>query len=868
MGLLDLYAAQADRSAPQPLQALPRTLGERIEATAGETFSPDRYFTIESARRDMWQRSADELFQTTGETFANPLDPPSPDELFRDGIAVPVPEIRTARQNRIIEAARLARAAGNDGLFDPENIDRYIGEEASRRRQRAGSFEGTGNGIGNFLAGAVLETATPHGVVGLAIPVTRLPTAAASAVGRTFLGNVGREAAFQATANASLQAAAEGLDALSRGEVGTAGTLGEALTNIAGAAVFGGAIGGGVRALHLKWLGLPEKVRAEAPTEVKDAFRVIEAEAIYSGQNRLGVDPLLHERYQGNALDAVMRGRPVDLADLSRTADTPMTAVGRALAAPDAVSVRGLEGLGTAMDRVRALPDREIESFAREISPRSFERLDRLESEMATARAQLAAATERSPSAGDLLDTDTALRLQDIERDLSAPALTAKQRRALEDEREMIMAAVDPSDRLGKQAERVQRKEQADLQKQIEKLETQHAEAAEKAQTATADLRRKLDRYSFAPGFEWAGRPDQPWTGPRIASPMPEAVAKSADDIYRDMQAGRRPKPPAERESGPRETREFTEWFKGSKVVNDDGSPKIVYHGTSRGFDDFDPRRLGEATDAPSAREGIFFAGNPDVASSYAASYNPYLDADGVIGRLVAAAEKITRGYYSKFNEAVITLFGLKKPEHATPNIRPTYVDMKNPKVVDQKGAEYRDESYLDIIKAAKDEGHDGVIIRNTFDPGWDDEVGNKITDVYVVFKPEQTRAFSQRFETPREAIARDLGAPDAPTLGEALTRAEVMRQARLVREIMPEGIGPNFKPDGPIPAPKVEEEITPEALKALDAETQRLLEVPANADREVSIDGRTMTAREALEDADRMAKDATAALNCAVGAL
>jgi hypothetical protein len=283
------------------------------------------------------------------------------------------------------------------------------------------------------------------------------------------------------------------------------------------------------------------------------------------------------------------------------------------------------------MDRVRALPDREIESFAREISPRSFERLDRLESEMATARAQLAAVNERTPSAGDLLDTDTALRLQDIERELSAPALTAKQRRALEDEREMIMASVDPNDRLPKQAERAQRKEQADLKKQIDKLEEQRSEALDKAQTATADLRRKLDRYAFAPGFEWAGRPDQPWTGPRIAEDM-----------------------------------------------------------------------------------------------------------------------------------------GFKEPA----------------------------------------------------------------------------------------------------AFGEAMARAEVMRQARMVREIMPEGIGPNFKPDSAIPAPKAQEEITPEALKALDTEAKRLLEVPANAEREVSIDGRTMTAREALEDADRMARDASAALNCAVGAL
>lgn len=491
MGLLDLHAAQAGITEP-PLQTLPRTLGERVEVTAAETFAPDRYFSINRARRDMWQRSIDELHEATGEALPNPYGAVTPAEMMRLGNQ---PAIEQERRNVIIEKARAAREQKPD-LFDPENIDRYIGEEANRRRQRAGSYQDTGNGILNFLASAVLETGTPHGIAGLAIPVTRLPMAASSAVGRTFLGNVGREAAFQAGANSALQAAAEGLDALSRGETGTSAGLGEILTNIAGAAVIGGAIGGGVRALHLKWLGLPEKVRADAPLEVKDAFRVIEADALYSGQNRLGVDPLLHERYQGNAMDAVMRGRPVDFADLSRTADTPMTALGTILRQqtdqPD-IRVRDPAPL---FERMGALPDSEIEAFAREARPNSFARLDRVEAEIAAARASLAEIEGRQPSVADLLDPDTAMRVADIEQDLAAPALTRKERTALERERDMIMATVDPRDRLPKQAEKAQRTERAAAEKQIAKLEEIRQEAKATADAATADLRRKMERYA------------------------------------------------------------------------------------------------------------------------------------------------------------------------------------------------------------------------------------------------------------------------------------------------------------------------------------------------------------------------------------
>lgn len=514
MGLLDIYARTSGINEP-PAQSQTRTLAERAEATFDATFSPGRYFNIVGAQRDAWQRSIDEIAAVGGPKLANPYMPVTTEEIQRLGNQ---PAVEAERRNKVIEAARAAREQYPD-LYDPENIDRYIGEEDRRRQEKAESYVGTGNGIGNFLVGAGLETLTPHGLVGLAVPVTRLPLAASSAVGRTFLGDVLKEAGFQAGANAALQAAAEGLDYASRSQLGNAPGLGDMVSNVAGAALVGGVLGGSIRALHLKWLGLPEKVRMEAPLEVRDAFRAIEADALYSGQNRLGIDSLLHERFVEQSMDPILRGRMPDFS--AQSIDTPFSALGTILrTVPDQVSVRGLEGLGSAMDRVRALPNRELEAFAREIAPRPFERLDAVQAEIAQVRAQLADLNARTPSPADLLDPDTAMRLQDIERDLSAPALSRKQRQALEDERAMIMESIDPADRLPKQAEKAQRQQAAALEKQIAKLEEKQAEFAPKAEKAVADLRRKLDRYAFAPGFEWAGKPDQPWTGPRIAKDL------------------------------------------------------------------------------------------------------------------------------------------------------------------------------------------------------------------------------------------------------------------------------------------------------------------------------------------------------------
>ena len=630
MGILDLSADAADLSARDSVKALPRTLGERVEASAGEIFSPDRYFNIAGARQDGWQRAVDELHATTGEKLRNPYgfwrDP--------DEVALPDYEVVSRRQQKVIEASRLARANGAEDLFDPENIDRYIAEEATRRRERSASFVGTGNGIGNFAASVGMSAVEPINVLALAVPVTRLPSIAAVRTGETFMRNVARETLFQAGANVATQALTEALDYRTRAPLGTEQTAGEIAGNLAGAAVFGGVLGGGVRALHLKWLGLPDKLRSDASLEVRDAFRVVEAEAIYSGQNRLGVDPLLHERYQGRAMDAILRGRPVDLADLSRTADTPLTALGTILRSEPAAIRADISGLGNAVDRVRALPDGEIEGVLRELRPDAFKQIDDIARRSAEFDARVAQIDAELSQIGlpDVVDLDTAARLQDIETQLAKKGLRKQTRLDLEREREVITQSVDPQGRL-----------------------------AEELKTLRADF--------------------------------------------------------------------FPEQQKALKEIAD-------------------------------AREAL--AREREAAQSV-----------------------VTREIEQTRNR-------------------------------------------LGSMSA-----------------------GSKFAD-----------------EVPADVLAREFGAFDPAKIGEAIQRADMMRQARIVREIMGEPVAPNFRPANDIGPSGTFQPVTPEQARALETETARLLEDDANASREVSIDGRTMSAREAMEDADRMAKDAQSALGCAMGAL
>lgn len=129
----------------------------------------------------------------------------------------------------------------------------------------------------------------------------------------------------------------------------------------------------GPKVLTDEWNGLPRSVRENAPLEVRDAMKVIETESIYGEANRLGLPWATHERYQNAANDPILRGRAVQLEDI-RPVDTPMTAMATILRqTPDQIIP---DGLPRAAARVAALPDAELEPFARQMAPKLFAELD------------------------------------------------------------------------------------------------------------------------------------------------------------------------------------------------------------------------------------------------------------------------------------------------------------------------------------------------------------------------------------------------------------------------------------------------------------------------------------------------------------
>jgi hypothetical protein len=150
-------------------------------------------------------------------------------------------------------------------------------------------------------------------------------------------------------------------------------------------------------------------------------------------------------------------------------------------------------------------------------------------------------------------------------------------------------------------------------------------------------------------------------------------------------------------------TPEFKNWFgdwendpeNASKVIDENGEPLVVYHGTNNKFDSFDTKKIGERTlDASSSKykeDGFFFTNSMDSAD-----------------------------YYSRIG-------GLSG------NVLSTYLNIKNPLVIDNTG-EYSDRYFSNTIDNARNSQYDGVLFKNV------DELQG-VEDQYVAFNPSQIKS-------------------------------------------------------------------------------------------------------------------------------
>jgi hypothetical protein len=155
-------------------------------------------------------------------------------------------------------------------------------------------------------------------------------------------------------------------------------------------------------------------------------------------------------------------------------------------------------------------------------------------------------------------------------------------------------------------------------------------------------------------------------------------------------------------------TPEFKRWFGDSKVVDADGKPLVVYHGTGADFDKFDQDKLGSESSGNSSMLGFFFSASADAV-------NKFTNTSG-----------------------------------GAPNVRPVYLSLKNPVVMPAKKfwriertwarGDYGRDMMKFLRERFEDGGYDGIIIKadKSLDPRPEAEFAK---ESFVAFYPDQIKS-------------------------------------------------------------------------------------------------------------------------------
>jgi len=155
-------------------------------------------------------------------------------------------------------------------------------------------------------------------------------------------------------------------------------------------------------------------------------------------------------------------------------------------------------------------------------------------------------------------------------------------------------------------------------------------------------------------------------------------------------------------------TPEFKKWFGDSKVVDENGKPLVVYHGTpDASFTEFKSEYKGTRTNHNPEDVGFHFTNDPALSDAYSKAY---------------LVESYTI-YKKMFPEDTPT--ALLNDMGTAPGTYPIYLSIQNPLVVDVSK-----QINKSLIDQAKADGYDGIIAG-----------AGKNKNEYVAFKPTQIKS-------------------------------------------------------------------------------------------------------------------------------
>lgn len=185
----------------------------------------------------------------------------------------------------------------------------------------------------------------------------------------------------------------------------------------------------------------------------------------------------------------------------------------------------------------------------------------------------------------------------------------------------------------------------------------------------------------------------------------------------------------------------FWKWFGNSKVVDNQGKPLVVYHGTNKSFNSFDKLKRGSVTGAKSSMDGFWFTTDKNLAGSYAnlADYKSELS---TLKRELKRLRNFPLANFKKEDEIEERIKELEKINTDNKHIISVYLKIENPKIIDAKGQKYND--FEENINQAlyNMNGYDGLIVKNLIDVGEDENPSDfKPSTHYMVLSSNQIKS-------------------------------------------------------------------------------------------------------------------------------
>lgn len=225
-----------------------------------------------------------------------------------------------------------------------------------------------------------------------------------------------------------------------------------------------------------------------------------------------------------------------------------------------------------------------------------------------------------------------------------------------------------------------------------------------------------------------------------------EKVKRAFDKAYRDGGKAKTKTQYSMSDSGGKQlTKEQQEYFKDSKVRDENGNLLKVYHGSKNsGFNVF--QYSEDVQTGTDYGEAYYFTSDRQKASGYSYDVNKdervaqyKKEKDALREKFLQTRSEEDKNAFLNYTLDGKSLYDLMGDESYLTDggeVKEVYLNLKNPLIVDASGKYYY-EVYPDYFEQARANGNDGIIVKNVIDNPRGEA---RPIDTYIAFSPNQIK--------------------------------------------------------------------------------------------------------------------------------